>query len=134
MRDETGWPELVDQVALVRDTLPPEQSKHLGVFAGNYGEAGALALYGPAHGLPQPISVVNSFYYRSFPAPPPLTLIVIGEAPKDVAPLFSSCAIATYLTTQHHQSRSDNEDGPVLVCQNPTFEWAQFWSTHQRFG
>jgi len=134
MRDETGWPELVEQVAHVHDGLPTTDRNHLGIIAGNYGEAGALALYGPARGLPQPISVVNSFYYRGYPSPPPRTLIVIGEDPKNVAPLFGSCVTAAYLTTQHHVSRSDNEDGPILICRDPKFDWAQLWATHQRFG
>jgi len=71
MRHETGWLELVDQVAHVRDTLPPADQDHLGIMAGNYGEAGALALYGPARGLPDPISFINSFYYRGYRPPAP---------------------------------------------------------------
>jgi hypothetical protein len=134
MRDETGWPELVDQVARVRDSLPPADLDHLGIIAGNYGEAGALSLYGPARGLPEPISLVNSFYYRGYPMPPPDTLLVIGEDPQQLADLFASCSVAAYLTTQHHQRSLENEDGPILVCRSPKFSWAQLWATHQRFG
>ncbi len=134
LRDETGWPELVEQVAHVRDTLPPSDRDHLGVLAGNYGEAGALALYGPALGLPEPIAVVNSFYYRGYPTPSPQTLLVIGEDPKDLMKLFGSCTVAAYLTTQHHANRSDSEDGPILICREPKFQWPQLWATHQRFG
>ena len=64
MPEEIGWPDLARQVASVRDELPPQARSHLAVFASNYGEAGALALYGGEYGLPQPISNANSFYYR----------------------------------------------------------------------
>ena len=134
MRDETGWPEFVEQIAHVRDALPPSDRSHLGILAGNYGEAGALALYGPALQLPEPIALVNSFYYRGYPTPPPQTLIVVGEDPKDLMPLFGSCTVATYLTTQYHVDRPDSENGPVLICRDPKFRWSQFWTTHQRFG
>ncbi len=134
MRDETGWPELVDQVANVRDTLRRADLDHFGIVAGNYGEAGALSLYGPNRGLPEPISLVNSFYYRGYPIPPPDTLLVIGEDPKKLADLFGSCSVAAFLTTQQHQSFLENEDGPILVCKSPKFVWSQFWATHQRYG
>jgi hypothetical protein len=63
-REEIGWPELVQTVAGVRDSLPPEDRAHLGILGTNYGEAGAVNLYGPQYGLPRAISGVNSFWYR----------------------------------------------------------------------
>ncbi|HEY6306815.1 MAG TPA: hypothetical protein VI488_10215 [Candidatus Angelobacter sp.] len=53
LREEIGWPELVETVAGIRDSLPPQDRTRLGVLAGNYGEAGALNLYGPKYGLPR---------------------------------------------------------------------------------
>src|SRR6266849_2395467 len=77
-REEIGWPELVETVAKIRDSLPPEERAHLAILGTNYGEAGAINLYGPAYGLPPAISGVNSFWERSYGNPPPETLIVIG--------------------------------------------------------
>ena len=47
-REEIGWPELVQEVARIRDSLTPEERAHLGIIGTNYGEAGAINLYGPA--------------------------------------------------------------------------------------
>lgn len=69
--EEIGWPELVEAVARVRDSLPAEDRAHLGILAGNYGEAGAIDLYGPQYGLPNAISGVNSFWARGYGDPPP---------------------------------------------------------------
>ena len=61
-REQIGWPELVQEVAKIRDSLTPEERAHLGIIGTNYGEAGAINLYGPAYGLPRAISGVNSFW------------------------------------------------------------------------
>jgi hypothetical protein len=53
--DQFGWPELVEQIAEIYRALPDEERSRTGIFASNYGEAGAINLYGPAHGLPPAI-------------------------------------------------------------------------------
>ena len=60
LREEIGWQELVDTVATIRDSLPIEERATTGILTGNYGEAGAINLYGPAHGLPMALSRANS--------------------------------------------------------------------------
>ena len=79
-REQIGWRELVQEVAKIRDSLAPEEKAHLGIIGTNYGEAGAINLYGPEYGLPRAISGVNSFWYRGYGDPPPQTLIVVGLA------------------------------------------------------
>jgi 4-amino-4-deoxy-L-arabinose transferase-like glycosyltransferase len=61
-REEIGWPELVKTVADIRDAVPLEERARLGILAGNYGEAGAINIYGPAYNLPRAISGIDSFW------------------------------------------------------------------------
>jgi hypothetical protein len=70
-REEIGWPELVEFVAHIRDSLPTENRIRLGILATNYGEAGAVNLYGTQYGLPRAISGVNSFWEQGYGNPPP---------------------------------------------------------------
>ena len=58
--EEIGWPELSETIANVYAGLPSEEKPKTRVLTGNYGEAGAIDLYGPAYGLPPAISGVNS--------------------------------------------------------------------------
>src|SRR5262249_40222888 len=51
-REEIGWPDLARAVAGVYESLPAEERQRTGILTGNYGEGGALNLYGPALGLP----------------------------------------------------------------------------------
>ena len=48
------------------------------MLVGNYGEAGAVEILGPAYHLPTPISMTNSAWLRGYPTPQPTTLIVVG--------------------------------------------------------
>jgi hypothetical protein len=59
--EEIGWPELVATVAGIYAELPPETRQQTAILAGNYGEAGAIDLYGPAYGLPNAISGADSY-------------------------------------------------------------------------
>ena len=50
--EQIGWPELAQTVATIYAALPEAEKPHAAILAGNYGEAGALNLYGPQPGLP----------------------------------------------------------------------------------
>ncbi len=60
--DMHGWQELVDTVARVVDSLPPEERQRAVVLATNYGEAGAIDFLGRARGLPPAVSGHNSYW------------------------------------------------------------------------
>src|SRR5436305_7266606 len=70
LREEFGWPALAQEVARVWQTIPPRDRLHAAIYCANYGEAGAIDLYGPRHGLPPAISGVNSFWARGYGDPP----------------------------------------------------------------
>lgn len=52
--DRLGWPELAATVAEVASELSEEEQSKICIFAQNYGQAGAVDLYGPDFGLPMP--------------------------------------------------------------------------------
>jgi hypothetical protein len=54
--DRFGWPEMAAEVARIYHRLPPEERAVAAVFGQNYGQAGAIDLYGPALGLPKAVS------------------------------------------------------------------------------
>ena len=61
--DEFGWQEMVEGVANVYQSLPPEQRAQTAILAGNYGEAGAIDFFGPHLGLPKAISAHQNYYF-----------------------------------------------------------------------
>jgi len=90
--DMLGWPEQAAAVARVYQALPPADRARAAVLGGNYGEAGALELYGPALGLPAPVSPTGSYWFWG---PGPLAgevLIVLADsahAAHDLSTLYA---------------------------------------------
>jgi 4-amino-4-deoxy-L-arabinose transferase-like glycosyltransferase len=60
--DMQGWPALAETVAGVYHSLPSDDRRRACVFAQNYGQAGAIDLFGPRLGLPKAISGHNSYF------------------------------------------------------------------------
>jgi hypothetical protein len=61
--DQFGWEELVAEIAEIYRSLPEEERARTGIFASNYGEAGAINMYGPAYGLPPAICAHQNHYF-----------------------------------------------------------------------
>jgi len=133
--EEIGWPELVETVARVRDTLPPDQRAHVGILAANYGEAGAINLFGPKYGLPPVISGVNSFWARGYGDPPPDTLIVLGHSAAFLAKNFASCSVAAHSWNRLGVENEETVDHPdIYVCRGLKKPWREFWDGYRHFG
>ena len=134
-KEEVGWPELARTVAQIRDSLPPSEREHLGILGANYGEAGAIALYGPQYGLPTPISGVNSFWERGYGNPPPQTLIVIGLGKGDRDDSFSSCDLAGHTGNPYGIENEETQDHPdIFVCRGLRKSWPDFWKVFRYYG
>ncbi len=57
-----GWEEMVATVAGVYRTLPPDVQRRTAIFAQNFGQAGAIDLFGPKYGLPKAISGHQNYF------------------------------------------------------------------------
>jgi Dolichyl-phosphate-mannose-protein mannosyltransferase len=60
--DMMGWEQRVKMVAAYVHSLPPEEQKVTAIGASNYGDAGAVDLFGPKYGLPKAISTANNYW------------------------------------------------------------------------
>ena len=135
MANEVGWPEFVAQVAAVRDALPPEERKQYAVLAENYGEAGAIALYGPKYGLPVPIATVNDFHDRGWGPFEPQTLIVVGGNLEHESTFFEGCSVVATVHLPYGVQDEETEDHPqILVCHHLKETWPVVWGRSQDFG
>jgi hypothetical protein len=79
LADQFGWEEMVVKVARYYNSLPPEERKRTAIFAGNYGEAGAIDFYGPKYGLPPAISGHQNYYLWGPRDTDGSSIIVIGD-------------------------------------------------------
>jgi len=111
--DQFGWPELVKEVADIYWSLPVQEREHAAVLASNYGEAGALSLFGKAYGLPEAICAHQTYYFWGPPAFDGDTLIWLQWDREWLEPLCESVEEAG---RHFHPWGMAEENRPIYVC------------------
>jgi len=135
LREEIGWPEELQSIAAILNSLPPEQRATTGIFAGNYGEAGAVEILGAPYHLPPPISTTNSAWLWGYPTPPPSTLIVLGYSKARADRAFTGCRVAGHVQNSMGVENEESRDHPdIFLCGPPRLPWPEFWKAFQQFG
>jgi hypothetical protein len=123
-----GWEDLVSQVAAISQKIPPEERARAAILAGNYGEAGALDLYGRGLNLLPIISGADSFWYRGYGDIEPQTVIVVGFEAGYANNFFRSC---TYEGRVKNSLGVMNEESArhtgLYLCREPRQPWSQMW-------
>lgn len=133
--EQIGWVELTETVAQIRDSLPLDQREHLGILTENYGEVGALNLYGPHYGLPRAISGVNSFWERGYGNPAPQVTIIVGFPATWVNENFHSCRLAARSWNRYGIANEETiERNEIYLCGPPKAGWPAFWQHYQYFA
>ncbi|MGI9035136.1 MAG: glycosyltransferase family 39 protein [Pyrinomonadaceae bacterium] len=133
--EEIGWRELTETVAAIYNNLPDDEKSQAGILAGNYGEAGAINLYGTDYGLPKVISTTNSYWLRGYGEPAPQTLIVVGYSQAKVGELFESCRLAGQITNQYAVENEETRvHKNIFVCRGLRESWEEFWKIHRSFS
>ena len=132
--EEIGWPELVQTVASIRDSLPVEERSSLGILAGDSGQAGAINLYGPALRLPRAICGMNSHWFRGYGDSPPETVIVVGMSREFAQNTFESIQIAGHVSNRFGIGNSSIRNADIFVCHSLRQPWPLFWQGFQYYG
>jgi hypothetical protein len=133
--EELGWEELAETVAKIRNGLPERERAGLGILARNYGEIGALNLYGANYGLPRAISGVNSSWERGYGNPPPETIIVVGYSREFLEKNFAMCELAGHTWNRYGVANEETiEDPDIFVCRGLNGSWEEFWKKVRLFA
>ncbi len=135
LAEEIGWPELVDEVARVYWRLPAEERPRAGILCGNYGEAGAVDLYGPARGLPGAISGINSYWLRGPGDPAPEVLVVTGASRERLERACGSVELAGHVGNPWSVRNEESERHPdIFVCRDLKEPLPALWPRLRSFG
>ncbi len=122
--DQFGWEELVAEIARIYAALPPEERAKTGIFASNYGEAGALHLFGPAHGLPSAICAHQNHYYWDPPANEPENLIWLQWDRDEIA---EHCRSVEEVGRHSHPWGMAEENRAIYLCRGLKQPLRQQW-------
>lgn len=121
--DQFGWPEMVREIGGIYNSLSAEDRAQTGIWAGNYGEAGAVNLFGPQYGLPTAYSRHQNYWYWGPPPQVYTNLIVIEWSLDDVR---DSCA--SFQPFEHYQRFGMGEENtPIYLCRGVTFDIRKIW-------
>ncbi|WP_422740339.1 glycosyltransferase family 39 protein [Micromonospora sp. WMMD729] len=127
-----GWPAFADSLAAVHRGLPESDRARTVILTANYGEAGAVARYGPARELPPAYSGHNSMVdFGRPPADADVVLAVGWERPDALNGWFARCELAGRVD-QRVEVANDENGGPIYVCRGLRRPWAEIWDTEVR--
>jgi 4-amino-4-deoxy-L-arabinose transferase-like glycosyltransferase len=124
-KDELGWPELADETALAWRKLPVAERDGGIVLAGNYGEASALELFGPARGLPRVVSGHLSWQYWRPKRLDQRFALVVGYDPGSLNQICSSWRTLQQIDNRWHIA--NEEQGRLIVACNLRRPLGELW-------
>ena len=120
-----GWPELVNAVAHVYDSLPPEKRAQVVLVGENYGEAGAMEFYGPKLGLPRVISAAGSYWFFGPGEKPGTVMISLGVTQHDMEKFFGTVTYAGKVLNDW--GVPEEQDVSIYVGENPKETLQVLW-------
>lgn len=130
MGDQFGWEEMAREVAAIYRALPPDERVKTGILTGNYGEAGAINLWGPALGLPRAFSRHQNHWYWGPPPESPANLIVLQWDRDDVQ---ENCA-----SFEEHprfvRYGMGEENTPIYLCRGTLFDLRKVWPNYHHWN
>jgi hypothetical protein len=130
--ETVGWPELIDAIESVYESIPPGQRENVVIFTGSYGEAGAVDVLGPDAGLPAAASGHNNYWLWG-PPPEHGAIIAVGN----VTSLLSIiCPDLEEVAVLGNPYGVENEvvGKPLLLCLNPRGQLADIWDEARHFN
>jgi 4-amino-4-deoxy-L-arabinose transferase-like glycosyltransferase len=119
---QLGWVDQVDEIAAIRRTVDGPVT----VLTANYGEAGAVELYGPSRGLPLAYSGHNNEWLWGPPPRETPVTITVGFSDQELAPLFADCDLRGRFR-ERHGVENEEEGAEYQVCRGQRAPWSELW-------
>jgi hypothetical protein len=129
--DMHGWAELVEALALARDSLRPEERDSVTLLASNYGEAGAIDRLGTALGLPGAISGHNSYWFWGHGDYAGGTILSVGFSEEQLGDYFESVEEAGRVRCVYCMPSEGN--AKIHVLRGPKRPVEELWDALRRF-
>ncbi|HUI80586.1 MAG TPA: glycosyltransferase family 39 protein [Bryobacteraceae bacterium] len=128
--DQFGWPEMAATVAYVYNRLPPGLREKTAIFAQNYGQAGAIDLFGPRYGLPPAISGHQNYFLWGPRGYSGESMIVMDDSQRQLESLFAS---VQKVGRVHHPFSMPYEHFDVFYCRGPKQPLSAMWPRVKRW-
>jgi hypothetical protein len=129
--DEFGWEEMVATVNQAYSRLSPEERPGCGIFAQNYGQAGAIDFFGRRYGLPHAVSGHQTYFLWGPRGYSGNCLIVLDDSKKTLEGLFER---VEYVGKSADNPYALEREIPVFICRGAKFgSLAELWPRLKRW-
>src|SRR5271157_1429791 len=129
--DQFGWKEIADAAVVAWNGIPAEERPDCGIFAQDYGQAGAIDFFDRKQGLPPALSGDRTYFLWG---PGPYSgncMIVLGDRRERLEQLFEH---VDYVGTSTLNPWALEPQVGVYICRGKKFEsWAGFWPKVKRW-
>lgn len=123
--DQFGWQEIVDETALAWNRLSPGERGDCGIFAQDYGQAGAIDFLGRRYGLPPSLSGHQTWFLWGPRGYSGNCLIVLDDTRESLAQLFQR---VDYVGASADNPWALEKNIDVFICRGPKFgTLAELW-------
>lgn len=123
--DMFGWPEMVAVVARAYNNLSPADRAKCAIFGQNYGQAGAVDLFGPQYGLPKAISAHQNYYYwgpRNYTGE---VMLVMNDRREVLEKIFEH--VEQVGVVHHPYAIPYENDKPLHLCRGLKMPMRELW-------
>ena len=122
--DQFGWREMVATVNVAYEKLTPQERPGCGIFAQDYGQAGAIDFFGRQYGLPPALSGHQSYFLWGPRGYSGNCLIVLDDRREVLEGLFEN---VEYVGMSDNPYALEREI-PVFICRGAKFgSLAEIW-------
>ena len=121
---EFGWPEMVDTVAGVYLSLPPEERAKTAIFGQNFGQAGAIDLFGKKYGLPDAISGHQNYFLWGPREYTGESVIVMQGRKETLEQVYASCEKRAHVSHAYSMPRDQFD---VFYCRGLKTPLKELW-------
>lgn len=116
--DQFGWKEIVAETVVAWDQLSPEERPDCGIFAQDYGQAGAIDFFGPHYGLPASLSGHQTWYLWGPRGYSGNCMIVLDDRRENLEKLWNN---VQYVGTSADNPYALEKEIPVFICRGAKF-------------
>ena len=129
--DQFGWKEIADETAVAWNRIPQAERSDCGIFAQDYGQAGAIDFFGRREGLPGAMSGDRTYWIWGPHNYSGNCMIVLDDR-KEV--LESYWNQVEFIGRSAPNLYALEQQIPVFLCKGKTFDsWANVWPHLKRW-
>jgi 4-amino-4-deoxy-L-arabinose transferase-like glycosyltransferase len=131
LSDEFGWRELEGKVAAAFRKLPADDQARATIFAGNYGQAAAIEVYGAKDHLPQVVSGHNQYWLWGPHGDEGSLMLIVGGTPERWERLCGAVEVVDHTDDAYAMPYENNR--AIFVCRGLRMPLARIWDKLKRF-